>query len=173
MASVILAVASIECFLNDLVAHIRLMPNPSPGLVGLPEIWDEMERARIQLKVLVLAGLLGKPLLKERQPFQDFDLLVAVRNELVHAKPMTIRGHYRDGKPIIEQPRIVKRLLARKLIQKQPEAASLEARVSNPAIAAWACNTCVEIIDYVANALPQGVERSLVTSFALNTFRKV
>ena len=89
------AVASIEAFLNETLLG-------RPGRVLYPEsvVWkflDDLERLETRSKLLLVPQLLlGRSLARDRQPFQGFNLLVRMRNDIVHYKAKNAPPSYVD-----------------------------------------------------------------------------
>ncbi len=84
--SYVCAVASVEAFINEqLVGHIaRVVLRDSP-------LWnlgsDSLEKMELLTKIIVFPQVLfGRSFRKNEQPFQDFAMLVRVRNDVIHFK---------------------------------------------------------------------------------------
>ena len=80
------AIAALEAFINEQF----LGPFSRAQFRGAP-LWEldreAIERLDLRLKVVIIPQLLvAKSLQRDRQPFQDFDLLIRVRNDIVHFK---------------------------------------------------------------------------------------
>lgn len=94
------------------------------------------------------------------QPYQDFDLLVAVRNTLVHYRPEV---HPEGGDPGTLQS-LRRRLAAKRLVppHSSEEIRSIFGDVANHNVAEWALEAALGMIVSVARLLPSAVgERAL------------
>src|SRR6185295_19235654 len=81
------AVASIEAFISEsLLSHLTLVICKDSPLCELGVEWIEDDLS-LSNRLLVSTKLLfGWTLTKGKQPYQDFDMLVSVRNDIVHYK---------------------------------------------------------------------------------------
>ena len=175
IAAVILAVASLEGFINDLVSLHSILGRPL-SLAIISEHWEVFEGLSIQAKYLLLGSLLKRPFQKGAQPYQDFQLLIQLRNLLVHLKPGEV---LREGDRLQwREPGILKKLVARKLISDavlnitHHQTTSWYVEMSNVKVAAWACNTTVAVVSHVRDGLPQSA-LSAATDTILRRFNEV
>ena len=78
------AVAAVEAFVNEaLIGHLARLVFPSSRLWSVPDL----DRMRLSDKIpTVTRALFDSSLPKGEQPFQDFDTLTDVRNDLTHYK---------------------------------------------------------------------------------------
>lgn len=81
------AVAAVEAFVNEtLLSQLPEMLIKDSALWSLPREWRE-KRIEIGVKLVLLPQLLfGKTFARDTQPYQDMDLLIKVRNDLIHYK---------------------------------------------------------------------------------------
>ena len=82
----IIILAAVEAFINevflDISAEVEMKEAP---LWKFPREW--IEKIEISKKVILIPQLLfNKSLERDKQPFQDFALVVKIRNDLVHYK---------------------------------------------------------------------------------------
>ena len=95
------------------------------------------------------------------QPYQDFDLLVAVRNMLVHYRPEVQPEGGESG--ALQSLR--RRLAAKRLVpphSSDETARSIFGDVANHNVAEWALEAALDMIVTVARLLPSAVgERAL------------
>lgn len=86
-SSYVLAVAAVEAFINEafLSSLPKMLTNDSP-LWKLESDWIE-QKVTLNTKLILVPYLLfGKTFERDNQPFQDMNLLIKVRNDLVHYK---------------------------------------------------------------------------------------
>lgn len=175
IAAVILAVASLEGFINDLVSLHSILGRPL-SLTTISEHWEDFEGFSVQAKYLLLGVVLGKPFRKGAQPYQDFRLLVQLRNLLVHLKPGEIL--LEGDKLRWKQPGIFRKLVARELISDavlnvtHHQKTSWYWHISSVKVAAWACNTTSAVVRHVGDGLPQGALKTAVDTILLR-FKEV
>jgi hypothetical protein len=151
LTSVLLACAALEGYINESFAIIR----EGPGMKTCPEcarafadILQEIETSRgsTRLKYLMgLAVLTGKTFPKGEHPYQDFDLLFSIRDELMHHKL----------EKFTEEPhKLVARLRAKRLCKGDGSVKqSWHGLVFTPDTARWACNTAADMMNTVQAAL--------------------
>lgn len=87
LPSFILCVSAVESLLNEafisILSHHTISPSSSFKLMEK----DSLEKIEIDQKLLLFPFLaFGKTFNKSAQPFQDFKMLVKLRNEIVHYK---------------------------------------------------------------------------------------
>ena len=181
LVSNVLGAISLEAFINEFggTAAIHATLEGAPGWVTtLAEVLGEAENNRatitskFQLAMLVVSG---RPFNRSAAPFQDFDLLVRLRNEIVHLKPYETVEETQEGDLITREPSIIKRLAGTGALGIHPlleEAVSAGRAVSSnwidhvstKAMSRWACNSAAGIVKGLINALPASVfrDRSLI-----------
>lgn len=169
IVAVVLAAASLEGFLNELVGLLRFAPPETPATVlNLVEIWEDLEDTKVGTKFPLAARLLGKALERDKLPYQDFILLFQLRNQLVHLKPRVVIGVDENGKVTIpEPPKILESLRSRGLIRRIEHKGLIVSwynEIMTPSVAAWACNVVVDIAKHFIQAIPSGPTKDLIES---------
>lgn len=101
----------------------------------------------------------GKGFDKGAAPYQDFSLLVATRNSIVHAKPLD-KYEWTDERTLdlVNPIRILDRLAAKKLTREVPDNVKLSwlSKINTLAMAAWACDTARDMVRSIAAIIPNG-----------------
>ncbi|HEV8641076.1 MAG TPA: hypothetical protein VGV13_08260 [Methylomirabilota bacterium] len=159
----IVAVAAVEAYLNETYSYYFRLPGEDEEVISA----DALEKLELGLKLILLPYLLfGKKLSKSQQPYQDMDLLIKLRNELVHYKM--------SGKP----PKPVKSLAQRGIIKRVPpeqeQAGGPHAwadRISTLEGIRWANNTAAATVHALAALAPSDKAKAF-TSLASN-FRTI
>jgi hypothetical protein len=174
LASILFAMISTEAFINEL----GLLVSGEKDHLAVPgwertlsDLLDEAEKSRIsitskyQLAKFILSG---QPFDRGSKPFQDFALLVDVRNLLVHARPLTaiVRKNPSGGFEWAE-PKIMVRLQnasalevddflldAASMSNADALAASLVLQISRQSVARWACKAAAGIVNGILDAAP-------------------
>ena len=172
LASVIFAGMSAEAFPNELQQLAEDSKEPG-SVMALGEVLGDAEDSGAQVKSkyqLAMLVLTGKTFDKGAQPFQDFALLVEVRNLVVHWKPKDAVRHKNTDGALTWETEIMKRLEQRGAIKAtgglipkflaQGESAiirsNLLAEISVQSMAAWACGATAGIVNAVLDAIPAG-----------------
>lgn len=160
VVTVIMAVAGLESFVNELLERLRFDSHePTIELQRartIAEAGNLYERtASLPLKVQLLSvALSGVQLDQGAQPYQDFALLLTIRNEIVHQRPERLPD---TGGAPAEGQHILKRLVARGLLSSLPSADTIHTTfggIAEPAVANWALETALRMVRIVGAFLP-------------------
>lgn len=151
ITAILLSCAALEGYINETSALLNEMPDMTEGkpkAKAFADILSEAEanRASIRLKyLLALPILTGETFDKGANPYQDFDLLFAIRDEIMH---------YKLEKVTNEPHRIVKRMRTKGLTKETPGSPSTWlVKIATAEAARWACNTAAIMINSVQRAL--------------------
>lgn len=133
----ILSVTALEAFINEVC-----FGGPKISMInGTPAPRDLIEDLEIRKKYYLLPLLLwGKTYEREVRPYQDFEMLVRIRNDLIHYK---MRG-YQRGK----EPKYFNVLAARGALLTSPHSDADFAwvfKIFNSKGALWAYNTTCQM----------------------------
>jgi hypothetical protein len=178
LISVVFSVVALEAFLNEATElaldFSRRTPNSEPHVVSVfAEFMEDAERSRASLESKLILGnwiLAGKRVERGIPPYQDFSLLMSLRNDLVHFKP-------NESVDTTATPERIKRLfdrfgskniLADNVEPKLPQ--SWIVLIQTKAVAEWSCRTAANmVLDFVEKAPPESGWRSfldILASFA-------
>jgi hypothetical protein len=160
LVSVVFSVLTLEAFLNELAEFAYDTYIRKPEVVDvLAEFLIDAERSNASLETKLTVGnwiLTGTRLKRGEQPFQDFALLVRLRNDLVHFKANT---RFEDGVPkgkihanLVEKFRD-KKILAENI---KDDELSWSALVQTKAVAEWSCKTAARMVSDLCNKIPPG-----------------
>lgn len=163
LTTIIFAAMSAEGFINELedVAKTAATNDPEHATeLGAVLSVIESSRGSIRLKYLMALNVLsGRTFDAGRFPFQDFNLLFTLRDELVHLKPkdrITINpDHTIDTSAF---PRVVTDLRHRSLLVL-PDGGTMGSwlsLISSRAVAFWACQTVSAMVNTILDAIPAG-----------------
>jgi len=180
IVAVIFSVAAMETFINEIGTLTSMwsgdptyFPHEPPQIRILADLLEEIEAARGSIKSkfslarMVLSG--GIPYEKHRQPFQDFDLLVSLRNQLIHFKEL---NEMQWPEPNV--PRIVERLRAKNILAEFPESIPQPILYfQTRAVARWACNTAAAIVQSILDVIPESQLKKNTESFYRPQFKPV
>jgi hypothetical protein len=168
LTAVLFAAATLEAFVMELAltaemgAKLSHTPSPVASLAG---VLNEAESFHVSVKlkyILAKVILSGQPYDKGRQPYQDFDLLFAIRDAIVHYKPDNVTQN---------PHKIVAALAGRGLCEpEQPHVkSSWLHQITTRAVARWACNVVHDMVASLREHFPEDSEKS-VNPFMLMAF---
>jgi hypothetical protein len=176
LTAVLFAALAAEAFLNELADLAeqfgRAGIGDPPAVKAFAAAIGEAEKSRAspRLKLQVAAFFLaGAPLDRGAQPYQDFDLLLTIRDFVVHHKP--VHFTWRDGVAHTDHAGLFRELRARNLVEERdPQmAASLLGDVSRPAVAAWAIGAGARVVQELVARIPGGA----LSEFAKATYKDI
>jgi hypothetical protein len=156
IVAIVTAAASTEAFINEFAEHIAIFR--AAAVEGLPrhmitcsDVIEELEesKAPVTAKYLIASQILGSAFARDAAPFQDFAMLIQLRNAIMHAKPATIESSHQGTK--------VTDALARRGIATRLEPGVKFAwfnRLEVPGVARWACASAHSIILGIIDLLP-------------------
>lgn len=103
---------------------------------------------------LAALALTGKPIDKGGPPYQDFDLLFKVRDEIAHGKAH--RLSFTASGVEAEPRKLLARLYDKKFISDPAArpAESFLSRITTPALCRWAVSAARDVIRYVVGLIP-------------------
>jgi hypothetical protein len=166
VVAIVFCASALEAFINECGRLARIVPTASKQNVvdSFACVMHELEDRRETLAVKYHLGLLvfrGATWDEGSQPLQDFRLLIAVRNEIVHMKGDTWEAKFEPGRRHPERtrdqyPKFVRELHSRNLIPTPSKSTSSLEQLSNPTVAAWACRTAVAMTQEFYASVPDG-----------------
>jgi len=176
LTSIVFSVVALEAFLNE-VTDTALVYYSDPTISMFVDFMDDAEKSRASLEskfVLSRWILAGGKFDRGTQPYQDFALLISLRNDLVHFKAT-------EAVPTSLTPEEIHEKLINKFRNKNILADDLYVGISwtylieTKAVAGWACKTASQmVVDFYEN-MPKGkllwgqwqtFTEHLVTAFA-------
>ncbi len=166
--AIVFSAIALEAFINEVAEYAAMSATDgSPAIGNFAALAREVEEAHgsIRLKFLLASAVLGgRAYDRGIQPYQDFALLVAVRNAIVHHKPEDrIQGQEEDeeiGNSVVPR-KLTEQLRGRHLIEVNLiNQASFLQLIATPKMAAWACDTAANMV------------RSLVDTFPASSFKR-
>ena len=163
LSSIVFSTTSIEAYLNELT-QIMLQPviltdsdgvpngnqPQTPDISGLASTLQDMEQKRRpawQKFDAIRERILGSPYDSTRPPMQDLRMLLRLRNDLIHHKPLDefeITGLDLNPRETVKDLENFQggRLLA----GRDPKVDPFVNIISSNVMAGWACNTAFEMI---------------------------
>ena len=148
VTTVILSVTTLEGFINELTDYSR-WNNPAWEKWGAILYEAEQSNISTKCKYLLAAYVIGKPFNPGAPPFQDFDLLIKLRNKLVHPKSLV------DDK-VVEK--VLKQIMGGAAFNSKyrPDSSLGYNDICSLTVAEWACNTASKMIQAMLDKLPAG-----------------
>ena len=160
-----------EAFANEVGYIARESLQSSPEIRSLGDLFEELEAsASVQSKFLLLRALLAKkPYDKGAQPYQDFSLLIALRNELVHRKAERYEVDIMHA-PLTTNA-LLERLRSKNITAERrspvPLVQGFFPAIETPAVAKWALTTAAALMKDVAAVAPADLRSQLEVRYPL------
>ncbi len=165
IAAIVFSAMTLEAFINEIgdlaTSEMARGPDNPPSIATMGHVVGEVEEGRgtVQLKYQMAKLVLsGNTYDKGRQPYQDFRMLIDLRNALAHIKRLDIFEVSPAGiDPLTQPPKVIGQLRSRGLLAdvsgvRQPVSwiEELESLVT----ARWACTAATEMIHSLIEAIP-------------------
>jgi hypothetical protein len=174
LTSVVFSVIALEAFLNEVTevaADYLRNPCEPHEVAAFAEFMNDAERARTSLESkFVLSNwiLTGRKLDRGEPAYQDFSLLVGLRNDLVHFKP-------NEAVDLSLSPDEIHQRLVGTFRSKNILATGIESTltpwtqlITTKAVALWSCQTASRmVLDFVQKA-PKGGWRTFLETVQLH-----
>ncbi|MFN8669639.1 MAG: hypothetical protein U0164_20795 [Gemmatimonadaceae bacterium] len=173
IAAIIMSAASVEGFINELLEELQFelhgsssskMPRKLRLLARLAGELDQ-RNASVALKLQLYVGCLRtEPWDTGHAMYQDLDLLLKLRNALVHSRPERLSIDDLESskrQPLVE--RLHSRVPLRIVPQREPLVRMLGPAlvVQQPEVAQWAFATAERTCLALAECMPRGLRRTL------------
>jgi hypothetical protein len=183
LVSIVFSAAACEAFISELAEFAGIAANehegripPEPGSVLMfKALYDEVEASKGSLKSKYILGFglfSERPINKGVAPYQDFALLLDLRNSLVHIKLDKIMLD--DTKTaLMKYPPIVEKLRSRGVLAPLPGPnvmISWVSVVSTPATARWCVRSAASVIVGLISVIPEGRVKHAMDLFYLEEF---
>ncbi len=176
LISVVFSVIALESFLNEITEHARQLSEHQPAIEGHPEIVlfaqimgdAEEAHARLESKFTLANWILsGRSINRGSQPYQDFALLMRLRNDLVHTKTNKLFDY---GTMTNEEAHreLMNRFRNKNILADATATGSWTHLIQTKAVAEWSCRTAASVVvDLCSSALESGFQKDL------NFFRQI
>jgi hypothetical protein len=164
LVAIILAASAAECFMNDMAGLITslsvALPVPNdPGLGRLVKIGEALESLEkdnvgILAKYRVAALLLdSKDIDDGKEPMQSFAQVSALRNGIVHARPVSTEEQSKYAKIVAN---LAQRGFCKKIDETKKNTMNAETWwvvMRTPEVALWAVSTATRLMQLLAAAM--------------------
>jgi hypothetical protein len=176
IVAIVFSALAVEGFVNHIaeLASRPLAEKNVDELQAFASVMSDLEAQRAQIKTRIQMGyyiLTRKTLDRGGLPYQDFSLLVDLRNQLVHSQPEKVEWPPRTD---WEPHRLVQQLVARKVIAKpsSSQAPQFQPVICRYEVARWAYNLALDMMNLLINAVPEGEFKETLRFSAAN-FRPI
>lgn len=183
LASIVLAAISSERFINEMTEFASWDADNQTSLRTLGILLAEAEKshATIELKYqLAKFTLTGQSFDRGASPYQDFALLVGLRNMLVHSRPLEARlERNSSGELLWTAPRLMQRLHSAGVIRVDDTLKAAVERhnasrlisdafhqVSTQPVALWACRAVSAIVINLLDSFPSNSAFAVTSEIA-------
>lgn len=177
LTCIVFSAFGLEAFLNVLAEFMRqgvggLEPSGKANLLGqiLGQFDDSRENlaARIQVTKSILSGRRYNP---GAEPFQDVNMLLKVRNALVHPHPEKIHGSSCPKDFGTKHPTFISHLQNKGLVAgvKDGPIQSWYGLIETPKVAKWAYETSCSIIADLIDSFPDSALKQALTMMRPDT----
>jgi hypothetical protein len=153
--AIVMSAASTEAFVNEFAEYapgVYSSFEAPPALTTCVQVLRELEESRVPVttKYLIATQVLdGKGFNTGAPPYQDFKLLIDLRNAIMHIK-VALEGERHSGQRIAEA--LGQRSLA--VANTGPGSFSWFDRVQTAAVAVWAHDSALEVIRSFLGLVP-------------------
>jgi hypothetical protein len=163
LTAVVFSVTALEGFINEFADMASTSANwtaTDPRVATLAAIVGELDQSRASLEAKFWFAkwiLSGTNYDKGRHPYQDFKLLIDLRNSLIHLKTDRIEDKPPFGTGSASSPACMRGLDARNLtgVFEGNTHTSWVAKISTRAVARWSCDTTAAMGRSILEALPE------------------
>jgi hypothetical protein len=179
LEAIVFSVVALEGFMNE-AAELATQPVPPggpsqpPAVKTFARLTEEVERSNLKLKFLLARHVFeGEPYDTGALPFQDFALLVDLRNSLVHYKSLDSFDVDENGVLTFTPAKILERLRSKQILAEQDPgvAASWVLIVATVAVARWSCASAAAMVGSILDVLPESHFKEKMEFFYRKPFR--
>jgi len=157
LISIVFSVIALESFINEMTEHAQNMGSSQPAEV---EVFAQMmgdaeeDHASLDFRLRLAHWILTRKAMdRGGQPYQDFALLIGLRNDLVHTRPNKL---FTWGKTTNEEvhARLLKRFRDKNILAEE-YSASWTQLVQTRAVAEWSARTVAKVVDAICSGTSQ------------------
>jgi hypothetical protein len=168
--SIVFSVVGAEAFINEafeMASQFGPRESDQKRIAAFAELGKQIEESRgsLELKYQIARWIFaGEAFNRLAAPYQDFVLLTAVRNALIHYKLVDKIHATEDGLMRMEIPKIVDQLRSKHVLVDFPShvGTSWLARITTPAMARWACLSGAAMVKEIVEIAPKGIFRERI-----------
>jgi hypothetical protein len=160
LVSIIFGVVSLEAFLNEateMASDFSKEASELEVVKTFSQVLTDAERLPLESKFVLANWILtGRSIDRGAQPYQDFALLLSIRNELVHFKPnesfdvVVIPGEMER-----RQKAVLQKLRSKNILADLRGAYAWTSPLTTKAVAEWSCDTVSGMVSDLVSKAPQ------------------
>jgi hypothetical protein len=163
LVSVVFSVIALEAFVNEMTELAQNFTSPQPTEVKVfAQMMGGADRASIEFRLQLAHWILtGRIMDKGSQPFQDFALLISLRNDLVHTRPNDL---FTCGISTNEEvhKRLVSKFKSKHILAVEPSG-SWTHLVQTRAVAEWSAQTVAAVVAEICSGTSQSDLQTILT----------
>ncbi len=174
LVSIVFSVVALEGFINEATElaqeSSRFPPDLEPrAIVVFAECMADAEgsKASLESKFILAKWILsGEQFDRGAQPYQDFFLLMRLRNELVHFKPNGAFEQDATAEEIHQD--LFNKFRGKKILAENTKSSggSWTFLIETKAVAEWACNTAARmVLDFCSKIPPKSTLKATMSDF--------
>ena len=168
--SIVFSVLTLEAFLNELAEYALTSDMEQPPVIDvLAEFLRDAEESNASLETKFAVGswiLTGKAFERGKQPFQDFALLVRLRNDIIHFKA---NDKFKEGVPVGKRhENLIGKFRDKNILAEdrgEDNLSSWSHLVRTKAVAEWACKTAARMVMDFYKKVPPGDFRDSIVPY--------
>lgn len=157
LVSVVFSVIALESFVNEMTEYAQIMSPAPPEAATFAQIMGDAEEdhASLDFKLRLAHWIVtGRHMDKGASPYQDFALLMRLRNDLVHTKPNKPFVYGKTTNEEVHQA-LLKRFRDKHILAEHRDSASWAYLVQTRAVAEWSCRTVARVVSGVCSGESQ------------------
>ena len=162
LISVVFSVIALESFINEMTDYAQDMTAYQPSVEGpeavlFAQVMGDAEdaHARLESKFTLAKWIVsGQNTDRGGQPYQDFALLIRLRNDLVHTKPNKLFVY---GETTMEEAHgaLLKRFKGKDILAGDGITGSWTYLIQTKAVAEWSCRTAALVVNDLCSLVPK------------------
>lgn len=179
IVSIMFSVLALEAFINEAGALAKLVPTADRQKIidGFSAVMGELEERKESLLVKFHMALLvfsGSTWDEGSQPFQDFKLLISLRNAIAHTKAdkweiKIYESNQDPNRPLDQYPKFIKQLCQKKIIEPPVASGSWLEVLAQPDVADWACQIAKSVTEEFLKIVPDGYYKNSLAKHVFET----
>jgi hypothetical protein len=143
--SLVMSAAAAEAFANDMHTLVKSFPEKSAKLTTMVEMLSRIEDSKGQTMLkyeAIMFVLTGLPMDRGQEPFQSLDLLMDLRNRIVHGRTVVLKADAETGelRRSESDSKFIRKLEAKQLILGNDKADWMDL-ISNREAGLWGIMT--------------------------------
>jgi hypothetical protein len=165
LVSVVFSVIALEAFINEMTEFAQNLTLPkTPEVIVFIQMMGEADHTSLEFRLQLAHWILtGRLMDKGSQPYQDFALLISLRNDLVHTRPNDL---FTQGVSTNEEvhKRLVTKFRSKNILADEDEpSGSWTYLVQTRAVAEWSARTVAAVVAEVCSGTSKSGFQKVLT----------